>query len=118
MSRRGLRMSLGAMALCACQTPAAQAESPAVLIEPDEAARTELRAAVADLLQAPEVLLAPDAFTRSSTLQIEPRGLAITGRDYGRPQTVMLLRRDGACVLLHGADRRVLSQARCGPFQE
>ena len=105
----------------ACQTPAAQTEVPALLIDPTPASREELRVSVALLLGVPTVTLADDALTTSSVLLIEhyapkdARGLPLTGRDFGRPEQFHLLRRGAACLLEDARSvRRIeLTQSRC-----
>jgi hypothetical protein len=124
--RRAL-LALLLPAIAACQAEAARAradlqvEAPALLVQPDAPARQELRAAVAQMLKLPSVLLADDALTRDNLLVIEKvrprdaRGLPLGGRDFDKPEQFRLFMVDGACVLVRqrtGA-RTALRAARC-----
>jgi hypothetical protein len=116
---------VGAAVLAACQACAlaGPAETPALLVEPDAAARIELQAAVAKLLQAPGVLVDADVLLQHSLLlvgQNRPRdaaGRQLSGRDYGRPEQFELLKagRDCVLVLLLTGERVILAKARCKP---
>ena len=110
----------------ACQTPARQSDPAALIVESDEQSRSELQQVVSTMLGLPDVLLADDAFTKSSDLLIERNAaydassMRITGRDSGKPQVFRLSIRDGACVLTHAVDGRhvALVHARCKAVQD
>jgi len=120
-ARLALDLATAALA-SACATPdPGPSEQPARLVEPDDAARAELRAAVASFFGGAPVPLTDDALTQTSQLVVEraalrdPAGLRVDGRDLGRPQLFDLKQVDGFCVLVHRASgRRVtLPSAHC-----
>lgn len=80
---------------------------PALIIAPTDASRAALAAAVAAALQGAQVTLADDALTGSSTLIVErarhrdAAGLRVDGREFGAPERFRLVKRGGACVLVH-----------------
>lgn len=104
----------------ACVAPNA-AETPGVLVEPDDAARAELAGIVAAAVGSDTVLLADDALITTSWLVIEravPRGLAtppISGRSLETPSRFRLFVIDTRCVLEHEGDGRrwTLTESRC-----
>lgn len=101
-------------------------EVPAVIVEPSDASRAALAAAVSAALHGAQVTLADDALTRSSTLTVErgqlrdPAGLPVTGRELGPPERFQLVERGGACVLVHERTGRatVLESTRCAARAE
>ena len=90
-------------------------EVPAVIVAPTDASRAALAAAVRAALDGAPVTLADDALTRSSTLTVErtplrdPAGLPVGGRELGTPERFYLVKRGGACVLVHERTGRVSS---------
>jgi hypothetical protein len=94
---------------------------PAVMVNSTPQSRAQLAGAVSEMLGGSPVMLADDAFTRSSVLLIErspardAEGVRMTGRDYGKPETFTLVRSNGACVLVSARDGRrfALTEARC-----
>lgn len=82
-------------------------ELPAVIVAPTDASRAALADAVTAALHGAQVTLADDALTRSSTLVVEraplrdAAGLPVDGRARGTPERFRLVKRGGACVLLH-----------------
>ena len=115
----------GAALLAACQAcaVAGSAETPALLLEPGDAVRNELQAAVAKLLQAPGVLVDASVLLHGSLLLVDrnrPRdaaGRQLSGRDYGKPEQFQLIKAGRDCVLvrLGTGERVLLSEARCKP---
>jgi hypothetical protein len=104
----------------ACVAPNA-ADTPGVLVEPDDAARAELAGIIAAAVGSDTVLLADDALTTTSWLVIEravPRGLSsppIGERSLETPSRFRLFVVDTRCVLEHEGDGRrwTLTQSRC-----
>jgi hypothetical protein len=115
----GMLLSLGA-----CRTSRgrpADADVPAVIVNPTAESRTALVQAVSTALNGAQVTLALDALTDASTLIIErtrrrdPSGLPIDGRDLGYPERFRLVKRAGKCILVHeGSGRRfILAATSC-----
>jgi hypothetical protein len=110
--------------LCAgCQTINASADVPALIIEPDEASRAALKAALAASFGGLDVVIADDALTQSSLLTIE-RGPHRTinnpspdGRIITEPFRFRLVRSGQDCVLIDLRDdsRQVLADTNCAP---
>jgi hypothetical protein len=118
--KRSACLIVYAALVCGCAAMA-HPESAAVIIEPTDASRADLRDAVRAALGRSDVTLADDALTRDSVLLIEPTpardaaGQRLTGRDFGRPEEFRLITRDGRCVLIHDSTGRQyeLSHTRC-----
>jgi len=109
---------LASLTLTACQTPQQLAEHDALLIEPDAAARAEVRAAASTLLGGTPVLLAPDAFTLDSRLTLErmPRrsllDLPLADRARFEPHRLRLVVSGGSCLLRNeNSDTAVLLES-------
>jgi hypothetical protein len=102
---------------------AASSDVPAVIVEPTDASRAALAAAVSAALHGMQVALADDALTRSSTLVVErarlrdASGLPVAGRELTPPERFHLVKRGGACVLLYESTGRatILESTRCAP---
>ena len=112
-----------ALSLSSCAATSAGAEQrDAVIVTPTAASRASLQQAVSKLVGQP-VTLADDALTRASSLTIErtvardPSGRRIEARETAMPQSVRLVRRGDACVLIHDASRAevVLNDVACRP---
>lgn len=96
-------------------------EIPALLVEPDAAARRELQQVISNALHQEDVMIADDALTTSSELSFEPaapRGInapPATGRQLGRPEVFRLLRDGPQCLLEHRRTglRWILADAEC-----
>jgi hypothetical protein len=94
---------------------------PALTVAPTDASRAALAAAVTSALHGAQVTLADDALTRSSTLiverarQLDAAGLLIAGREVGVPERFRLVKRGGACVLVHErtGQAKVLESTTC-----
>ena len=120
---RGLAVAAIAVAcLAACRVSVDPDPVPAVLIAVDDAARSELVAALSAALNRTAVRVAADALQHDSELVIErapardPSGLPLNGRESARPQHFRLLLISGRCVLEHdGGGRAILRHARCAP---
>jgi hypothetical protein len=109
--------------LAGCQTMQADADVPALIVDPDDASRAALRAALADAFGGREVVIADDALTASSVLAIE-RGPHRTinnptpdGRILSEPFRFRLVKYGDDCVLIDPRDdsRRVLADTHCAP---
>ena len=111
---------LAAAALCGCQAIGADTERPARIIDPDDASRAALQAAVNEALGR-EVRLAANALTDNSLLVIEispPQSVekpSPTGRDMTKPLRFQLVKSGSDCVLVNMQDdsRQVLADTRC-----
>lgn len=117
-----IRVLLAAiLVLSGCAQLMPPEERPARLLNPDAAAREELRTVVAGALGQRDVTLADDALTADGTLLLErtprqdPLGHRVPGRELGAPDRFQLLRSGDDCVLLHPHSERrwVLASARC-----
>jgi hypothetical protein len=94
---------------------------PALTVAPTDASRAALAAAVTAALHGAQVTLADDALTRSSTLIVERArqrdavGLPVDGRVVAAPERFRLVKRGGACVLVHERTGReaVLESTTC-----
>ncbi len=104
MARLHAACALAAL-LLACRT--ARPGVPAVILDPTQESRAALAEAVSAAVGGRNVTLAPDAFTRESTLVLErsrvrdPYGLPANGRELRAPERFRLVKEGGACVLVH-----------------
>jgi len=103
-----LALALAAVAAVpACRASPAPPAVPARITPATAASRADLELAVRQALGGAPVRLAPDALTRGSLLIIgraqarTVNGVALNGRELGRPQHFRLLMRGARCVLLH-----------------
>ncbi len=93
--------------LAACNSAPVQPDVPAVIVEPDDGSRAELRQVISTALNGADITLADDALTLESSLSIEHpqhRGIEqqpLRGRDLGRPETFHLVLDGSQCVLVH-----------------
>lgn len=91
----------------ACNSAPVQPDVPAVIVEPDDSSRAELRQVISTALNGADITLADDALTLESSLSIEHpqhRGIEqqpLRGRDLGRPETFHLVLDGSQCVLVH-----------------
>jgi hypothetical protein len=117
-------LCLSAAAAAGCGHLGASEDVSAVLVNPTEAVRTELRAALTEALGRAPVAIADDALTQTSVLVIErgpikePANRPLTGRTLDADvQRFQLIVNDGQCALLRASDgwRKALTQARCAP---
>ena len=114
MNCRTSASALIALLLSACATSNGAEQHSAVIVTPDAAARAALQQAVAKLVGRP-VTLADDALTRQSTLTIEraaahdPSGRRIEARETSMPQSLTLVQRGSACVLIHDSTKQEVS---------
>lgn len=94
---------------------------PALLLQPDDAARQELRTSVARMMGVASVAVAGDALLHTSLMVIEknrPRGaggIQLSGRDYDKPEQFRLFKSDKGCVLvkLSSGARELLRESKC-----
>jgi hypothetical protein len=94
------------LALPACAAFRTEREGPAVIHQPTPETQAILERAVATALQRTAVTLAPDALTRTDSLQIEPvrprdvEGLPLQGREVREVEQFHLLKRGRTCWLV------------------
>ena len=119
------------LAIAACRSvtspdekaPSLHGDEPAVIVNPTDESRAELRQVVSDMLFGAEVALADDALTKSSVLVIERSRIRnlddkrVSGRDLGEPQRFQLLTTGTECVLIHSPNlaRYELTRTDCVP---
>ena len=110
---------LGGCGLAACASPPS-GERPA-LLDDDPASAAVLALTLQQIFGRP-VSLAPDAFTKDSSMTLEPvparvDGVRIDGRETRAPERFTLLRSAGKCVLRResSGDRHELAGAGCHP---
>lgn len=121
--RRGIAGLSAIVILAACSAEPLPEGVPALIVEPDDASRKELRQIVSTALNGADVRLADDALTDSSTLMIEqsaPRGIdapPATGRQLGRGERFRLVLDGPQCVLVQESTglRWLLFDTRCRP---
>jgi hypothetical protein len=111
--------------VCACASSASR-DMPAVLTNPTQATRVDLRLAVQRALHSDPILLGPDALTTTNLLTIDrfvrrdAAGRPLDGLNFGgRPELFQLVRVNKECVLVHmGVDalRQTLRSATCAPL--
>ena len=120
---------MAAAVLCGCaQTSPStggvsevKTDIPALLVQPDDAARQELRTSVARMMGVTSVAVAGDALLDTSLMVIEknrPRGaggIQLSGRDYDKPEQFRLFKSDKGCVLvkLSSGTRELLRESKC-----
>ena len=119
-----LLSSLCALSLIeGCRTPAANPDAPALIIQPNEASRAELRKTLSGLFGGREINLADDALTDSSLLVLqhardqESGGRPALGRDVARPFRFQLIKKEDDCFLVDMRDgkRYLLADTICVP---
>lgn len=109
--------------LAGCQMAATPQARPAVLLQPDAAARQELHDTLLHMSGFARASLLDSALTQDSELVLErlhqrdDKGELIQGRDLERPQRFQLQSQEGQCwlVQLASGKRQRLYQARCQP---
>ena len=112
---------IAVLLLSACNTPSAPQDVPALIVDPTENSRAELRLVVSRALNGIEVTLADDALTQTSLLTVERRpirdlqGRLLEGRKLGMPHRFRLVKNGSDCVLVEIPDARrwVLGQTSC-----
>jgi hypothetical protein len=113
---------LSALLAAGCRTVRPEPRDvPAVILAPADASHAALATAVTAALHGAQVTLSDDALTKSSTLLVErarqrdAAGLPIAGREVGAPERFRLVKRGGACVLVHERTGRaaVLESTTC-----
>ena len=111
--------------LAGCGHLAAGDEAPAVLVEPTDEVRAELRAALTAALGQPPVAIAADALTRTNVLIIDRAPIRdlenrpLDGRVIeSAAQRFELILTSGECVLVRPNDswRMRLASATCAPL--
>lgn len=117
---RILTILTAAVLLVGCKTTAVDPEYPARIVDPDDASRAALQAAVNAAMHR-NVLLADDALTETSVLVIERRyagGIGIPdtqGRIIEEPLQLHLVSNGTDCILVDPRDdsRQVLEHTSC-----
>lgn len=112
--------ALVALTLAACKSVAPDANQPAIIVEPTDASRAALQAAVNEWLDS-DVQLADSALTETSFLFVERRmprsidGAPAKGRNMEMPYRFTLLTNGKECVLVDERDgsRRLLKDTKC-----
>lgn len=115
-----LTMIAAAVLLAGCKTTAVTDEYPARIIDPDDASRAALQAAVNTLMNT-EVLIAADALTETSNLVIDRRpadtlgNSAAQGRIMDAPLQLHLVSNGTDCFLVdpRNDSRQVLENTSC-----
>lgn len=105
----------------ACANSIAQAERPAVIVNPTAASRAELLSTLQKALNNRPLTLADDALTQDSVLIIEPvrlrdaEGRLLNGRELGMPERFQLVMQESKCILIHERtqQRWVLKRTKC-----
>ncbi len=110
---------LAALLACGCNH---LGDRPAVIAEPGPESSAELRAVLAEALGQREILIAPDALTRTSFVTlgstVAQRDPIAGGRDLGVPERFDLVLSGDGCYLVHAATGRryALERTRCVPL--
>ncbi len=115
-----LTIIAAAVLLAGCKTTAMSSEFPALIIDPDDASRAALQAAVNAAMHT-KVLLAADALTETSTLVIDRRSAdtidntAAQGRIMETPLQLHLVSNGTDCILVdpRNDSRQVLENTSC-----
>lgn len=105
-------LSLPLMA-CSATSQSQGAGVPALLLEPDAATHNQVVQAAAKLLQQPSLVLAEDAFSKSSPVVLERSQLP--GREMSRPEQLQLMLDGKGCYLLRSSSAATarLPDTRC-----
>ena len=123
----GVFVLLSALLAAGCRTVRREPRDvPAVILAPTDASHAALATAVTAALHGAQVTLADDALVRSSTLLVErarlrdAAGLPVGGRELDTPERFRLVKRGGACVLLHESTGRaaLLESTACVASEE
>lgn len=99
------------LVLSGCNMNGMTEERPALIVNPTDASRAELRRAVSEMLSGADITLADDALTTSSVLLIERKRIRsldnppLSGRDLSRPERFRLVTARGRCILVHDRDQ-------------
>jgi hypothetical protein len=116
---RGPAALLAALAAFGCNH---LGDRPAVIAEPGPASSAELRAVLAEALGPRDILIAPDALTRTSFVTlgsaVAQRDPIAGGRDLGVPERFDLVLTGDDCYLVHASTGRRyrLERTRCVPL--
>lgn len=113
MAFRNLQLILIALlSLTGCKSQAEQSMVDARIDDHSEDSMAELHSVVTKALNVKNILLAPDALTKSSRLIIERKNHrslqqgVMMGRNKERPEVFKLKLKGGVCILLHPASNR------------
>ena len=115
---------ISVLVITGCMATESEVQAPleaAILTNPNSETHAELQLAIANLLQASNVIIADNAFTQYSQEVIERKqhkdenGLLIMGRSNEIPAAVQLLKQGDTCLLRHvqSGNTANLSQVRC-----
>ncbi len=117
---KALALAVSAMSLVGCKNVAPDEDQAAVIVNPDATSRAALQATVNALLHT-EVVLADDALTDTSILNIERKipqsieGSPAQGRSMEMPIQFHLVANGAECILIDQRDtsRTVLPDTAC-----
>jgi hypothetical protein len=106
-----------------CAQRKAPPEVPAVLTNPTDQSRAELRRVLGEAMNGVPVTIADDALTADDALIVEPavkrdaKDMNLGGRETRRPDHFRLVKSGSQCVLVHlETERRwTLTSAACSP---
>lgn len=120
MASRAFAVAAGILFIAGCKHVAPDADQAAVIVDPTDASRSALQAAVNEALDT-EVMLADDALTSTSVLTVErnvPKSMSgspAQGRTMDPPVRFDLMTNGSDCVLIDSRDgsRYLLADTRC-----
>lgn len=109
--------------LAGCQAIGANADQPAVIVQPSDASRAALKQTLSAIFGGEEITLADDALTHSSMLTLENNppnsadSQAALGRVVTRPFSFQLIKNQHGCFLvdLRVGERHFLVDTTCAP---
>lgn len=125
MEMKKITLVLVSIFITACNSFAVNKDIPALIVNPDQASRNELKNAVSSALNGADITLADNALTRDSRLFIERKQRntletsPVLGRDLGKPEVFQLVLSGSKCVLVQqGNEKRwALPKTRCKPVK-
>ena len=120
---RRLLLFLPLTVLVACQTISASEDVPAVIADPTEVSRADLRATLMEIFGERRITVAEDALTSTSLLVLEqgPQRTGgpedVSGRQMLPPLRLRLVKNGDDCVLVDLRDdsRHLLADTNCRP---
>ncbi len=112
--------------ITACSSLGINKYIPALIINPDQESRNELKNVVSSALHGANITLAEDALTRDSRLFIEliqrntMESSPVLGRNPDKPEVFQLVISGSKCVLVNQRDdqRWVLTKTSCKPVRK
>jgi hypothetical protein len=120
-------VALFGLALAGCDSLPASSDRPALIARPTPESNAEIRAVLERAIGPREIRIAPDAFTASSILALEPGADSVSadpsgaarGRLLGLPERFELVLNGGRCYLIRSStrDRFALERTDCVPAE-